>query len=207
MDLALFDFDGTLTTVETLPRFVRAAGPPARVRAARWRLAPLVAGYRLGLVSGTRIRAAVLRFGFAGFPADRFDAAAREFAARELPGLLHPEALARLRAHRDRGDRVLVVSGNYENLLAPWAASEGIEALGSRVEVAHGRLTGRYDGPQCVLAEKAIRVRAHLDLSAFHHVHAYGDTPEDRPLLLLADTAHYLPGGWPAQGLDPLPAR
>lgn len=204
MDLALFDFDGTLTTVETLPRFVRAAAPPDRARAARWRLAPLVAGYRLGLVSGTRIRAAVLRFGFAGYPADRFGAAARDFAARELPGLLRPEALARLRAHRDRGDRVLVVSGNYEDLLSPWAAGEGIEALGSRVEVRDGHLTGRYLGPQCVLEEKAVRVRAHLDLTAFDRIHAYGDTPEDRPLLLLADVAHYLPGGWPA-GLEPLP--
>lgn len=205
MDLALFDFDGTLTTVETLPRFVRAAAPPDRVRAARWRLAPLVAGYRLGLVSGIRIRAAVLRLGFAGFPADAFEAAARDFAARELPGLLRPEALARLRAHRERGDRVLVVSGNYEPLLAPWAASEGIEALGSRPEVREGRLTGRYDGPQCVLGEKAARVRAHVDLAGFGRIHAYGDTPEDRPLLLLADVAHYLPRGWPPAGLDPLP--
>lgn len=201
--LALFDFDGTLTTRETFPLFVRAATPRERLRGGRWRLAPTVLGYRLGLVSGLRVRAEVTRIALAGVPEADVLAAAAAFRREQLPGLLRPEALARLRAHRDRGDRVLVVSGNYESLLAPWCASEGIGCLASRVEVVQGRLTGAYAGPQCVLEEKARRVRAAIDLSAHGRIHAYGDTPEDRPMLLLADVAHYLPRGWPA-GLDPM---
>ena len=201
-DLALFDFDGTLTRCETFPRFVRSVVPPERLRWGRWRLAPLVAGYRLGLVSGSRIRAAVVAQALAGMDATRFEAAARDWARTELPALLRPEALARLRAHRDRGDTVRVVSGNFEALLAPWAAGEGVVALGSRLEARGGRLTGRYAGPQCVLEEKVARIRAELEPSRFDRIHAYGDTPEDRPMLLLADVAHYLPRGWP-EGLAP----
>lgn len=202
MDLALFDFDGTLTTCETFPRFVRSVAPPGRQRAARWALAPLVAGYRLGLVPGTRVRAEVVRRGLAGLDEARFNAAARDWAGRELPGLLRPQALARLRAHRARGDTVLVVSGNFEVLLQAFAAAEGAVALGSRLEARDGRLTGRYAGPQCVLEEKVVRIRAELELSRFGRIHAYGDTREDRPMLLLADVAHYLPRGWPAS-LEP----
>jgi HAD superfamily hydrolase (TIGR01490 family) len=201
-ELALFDFDGTLTQGETFPPFVRSVVPAERLRAGQLRLAPLVLGYRLGLVSGTRIRAAVVARALAGMDAADFEDAARAWAGRELPGLLRPAALARLRAHRDRGDTVRVVSGNFEALLAPWAASEGVVALGSRLEVRDGRLTGRYAGPQCVLEEKVARIRAELELSRFARIHAYGDTPEDRPMLLLADVAHYLPRGWP-EGLDP----
>lgn len=201
-DLALFDFDGTLTSGETFPPFVRSVAPPARQRRGRWALAPWVAGYRLGLVSGLRIRAEVVRRALAGLDEAGFAAAARAWATRELPGRLRPEALARLRAHRDRGDTVLVVSGNFEALVQPWAASEGVLALGSRLEASAGRLTGRYLGPQCVLEEKVLRIRAQTDPSAFDRVHAYGDTPEDRPMLLMADVAHYLPRGWPG-GLAP----
>lgn len=196
-DLALFDFDGTLTQCETFPRFVRSVVPAERLRAGRLRLAPLVLGYRLGLVSGTRIRAAVVDRALAGMEQSEFVAAARSWARDELPGTLRPPALARLRAHRDRGDTVLVVSGNFEALVAPWAASEGVVALGSRLEVRDGRLTGRYAGPQCVLDEKVARIRAEVEPSRFDRIHAYGDTPEDRPMLLLADVAHYLPRGWP----------
>lgn len=202
MDLALFDFDGTLTTQETFPRFLRGFVPAERQRAARWALAPLVAGYRLGLVPGTRVRAEVVRRGLTGADEATFNAAARDWAVRELPGLLRPQALARLRAHRARGDTVLVVSGNFEVLLQAFAKAEGAVALGSRLESREGRLTGRYAGPQCVLEEKVLRVRAEVDTSTFSRIHAYGDTREDRPMLLLADVAHYLPRGWPAS-LDP----
>ena len=202
MDLALFDFDGTLTTQETLPRFLRSVVPAERQRAARWTLAPLVAGYRLGLVPGTRVRAEAVRRGLAGMDHAAFETAARDWAARELPALLRPQALARLRAHRARGDTVLVVSGNFEVLLQGFAAAEGALALGSRLEVREGLLTGEYAGAQCVLEEKVLRVRAEVDTGSFSRIHAYGDTREDRPMLLLADVAHYLPRGWPAT-LDP----
>jgi HAD superfamily hydrolase (TIGR01490 family) len=197
-ELALFDFDGTLTTGETFPAFVRSVVPEDRQRAARLRLVPLVAAYRLGLASGTRVRAAVVRMGLAGMDAAAFEAAAAEWSRRELPAWLCPQALQRLRTHRDRGDTVLVVSGNFEALLRPWAEAEGVQVAGSRLEVMDGRLTGRYAGPQCVLAEKVVRIRELVEPSGFARIHAYGDTPEDRPMLLLADVAHYLPRGWPA---------
>lgn len=196
-DLALFDFDGTLTHGETFPAFVRSIVPADRLRWGRLALAPLVAGYRLGLVSGTRVRAAVVKRGLAGLPEADFMASARAWAHAGIPSLLRPAALARLRAHRDRGDTVLVVSGNFEVLVQAWADTEGVEAIGSRLQAQAGRLTGHYAGQQCVLQEKVARIRARLQPSDFDRVHAYGDTPEDRPMLLMADVAHYLPRGWP----------
>ncbi len=52
MGLALFDFDGTITTREMLPAFVYSAVPPQRLRIGKLRLAPWIAGYRFGWVSG-----------------------------------------------------------------------------------------------------------------------------------------------------------
>ena len=52
-------------------------------------------------------------------------------------------------------------------------------------------LTGRYQGRQCVLEEKVRRVRERYDLTRFSALHAYGDTPEDRPLLAIASTKYY----------------
>ena len=52
MNLALFDFDGTITTHEMLPPSVYSAVPPARLRVGRLLLAPWLAGYKLGWVSG-----------------------------------------------------------------------------------------------------------------------------------------------------------
>jgi HAD superfamily hydrolase (TIGR01490 family) len=194
--LALFDFDGTLTTVETFPLFVRFAAPRWRVRLGGLLLAPLVLGYRAGWVPGTTIRAAVARLAFAGMPVARFEAAAREFVAARLPGLMRPEAIARLRACRERGDRVIVVSGNFETLLRPWCVAEGVELLASALDARDGRLSGRYTGPQCVGDAKVRRVRNAVGDWPRACIEAHGDTPEDLPMLAMAATATYRGAPW-----------
>ena len=52
-------------------------------------------------------------------------------------------------------------------------------------------LAGRYQGVQCVGAEKVRRVQAACLPTAFGRVFAYGDTAEDHDLLALADEAYY----------------
>ncbi len=191
MNLALFDFDGTITDREMLPAFVRFAVPPSRLRLWAWLLAPWVIGYRLGWVSGVSIRRKIARFGFRGMSAADYRAAGERFAREALPSVLRPEAMARIAWHRARGDTVVVVSGAYDVYLAPWCRAQGLGLICSSLEILDGRLTGRYAGAQCVGAEKARRVREQYALSSFDAVHAYGDTPEDAELLALADESWF----------------
>lgn len=187
MILALFDFDGTITTRETMPDFVRAAVPRARLRVWGTLLAPWVFGYKLGIVSGTNIREKIARFGFRGMPDAEYRAAGERFAREVLPTVLRPEAMARIAWHKARGDTVVVVSGGLDVYLSHWCRVQGVDLLCSKLEIVGGALTGHFDGAQCVREEKARRVRERYVLRDFSAVHAYGDTPEDAEMLALAD--------------------
>ncbi|MDX1529481.1 MAG: hypothetical protein R3337_12700 [Gammaproteobacteria bacterium] len=70
MDLALFDFDGTITDRETMPDFMFAAVCPRRLAVGKILRLPLVMGYKLGLVPGSLVRSAICRFGFRGIPVE-----------------------------------------------------------------------------------------------------------------------------------------
>ncbi|MGY3265089.1 HAD-IB family hydrolase [Lysobacter sp. HA35] len=191
MDLALFVFDGTITTRETYPPFMHAVVPRWRLALGYPPLAPIILAYRRGLVSGNVARAAIARIGFAGMSAAAYDAAGVAFARDAVPALLRPEAMARIDHHRRRGDTVVVVSGNFDALLKPWAATHDLPVLCSTMERRNGRLTGRYDGEQCVRQEKVRRVREAFDLSKFDSIHAYGDTIEDDAMLAMAHHAYF----------------
>lgn len=191
MILALFDFDGTITTRETMPDFVRAAVPRARLRLWGTLLAPWVAGYKAGLVSGSNIREKIARVGFRGMREADYRAAGERFARDVLPTVLRPEAMARIAWHKARGDTVVVVSGGFDVYLSHWCRAQGVELICSSLEVVDGALTGRYDGAQCVREEKARRVRERYVLRDFSAVHAYGDTAEDAELLALADESWF----------------
>jgi phosphatidylglycerophosphatase C len=191
MDLALFDFDGTITTREMLPDFMTLAVPSRRLAIGKVLLAPLIIGYRLGWVSGSVIRAAIVRFGFSRTPLAALQAHGAAFADAVLPGVLRPEALQRIAWHRERGDTVVVVSGGFDVYLEHWCRAHGLELICSALEHRDGRLTGRYRGRQCVRAEKARLVRERYDLARYARIHAYGDTAEDHELLALAHERHY----------------
>lgn len=189
--LALFDFDGTITTRETMPGFMRASVGRGRRWVGTVALAPLVLVYRLGLVSGTTIRRVVVRVGYRGMPMAALQAAGHAFAMHVLPGLLRGEAMQRIAWHRAQGHTVVVVSGGLDAYLAPWCHAHGLDLLCSSLEQRGGVLTGRYLGPQCVLAGKVRRVRGRYDLASYSVIHAYGDTHEDHALLAIAHCRHY----------------
>ncbi|MEW9571619.1 HAD family hydrolase [Rhodanobacter sp. Si-c] len=191
MNLALFDFDGTLTTRETFGDFMRHAVPPLRRALGIPMFAPMLAAYKLGLVSGTHIRHHVTAFGFRGVPAVHVHAAGERFAAEVLPSLLRPKAMQRLAWHQAQGDKVVLVSGGLDFYLAPWCRQHGLELICSSMETRGNHLTGRYHGVQCVGAEKARRVRERHDLGAYDTCYAYGDTHEDAAMLALAQRRYY----------------
>ncbi|MFT3669483.1 MAG: HAD family hydrolase [Pseudoxanthomonas sp.] len=189
-DLALFDFDGTLTTRETFPDFMRYAVARPRLIVGGALLAPVVFGYRRGWVAGNPTRASIVQVGLRGVDAARLRAQGEAFAREVLPGVLRPEAMARLAWHHDRGDRVVVVSGGLDVYLAPWCAAQGVELLCSRLAERNGRITG-YAGAQCVGEQKVRRVRALCDPQAYAAIHAYGDTHEDQAMLAMAHHRTY----------------
>ena len=189
-DLALFDFDGTLTTRETFPAFMRYAVVRPRLLAGGVLLAPVVFGYRRGWVAGNPTRASIVQMGLRGVDAERLRAQGAAFARDVLPGVLRPEAMARLAWHRQRGDRVVVVSGGLDVYLAPWCADQGVELLCSVLAERGGRITG-YAGLQCVGEEKVRRVRTLCDPQAYAAIHAYGDTHEDQAMLAMAHHRTY----------------
>lgn len=191
MDLALFDFDGTITTHETMPAFVRATVSRPRLLAGYLLLWPVILGYKLGVVSGSRVRAAIVRVAYAGEPAAWLRERGEAFARDYLDHHLRPEAMRRIEWHRARGDALLVVSGGLGVYLRPWAEAHGLALVCSELERRGDRLAGRYAGQQCVGEDKARRVAERFDLSAFERIHAYGDTAEDAQLLAMATDRFY----------------
>lgn len=191
MDIALFDFDGTITDREMFVAFLEHAVPRRRLAIGKLALAPLVVGYKLGVVPANTIRAAAVRVSLSGISCAAVDNYAETFASDVLPPVIRPVALERIRWHQARGDLVVVVTGALEVALRPWCDQHGVELLGSVLEQRSGFLTGRYSGAQCLREHKVSRVAERYELSQYGAVHVYGDTPDDFALLSLAHHGHY----------------
>lgn len=190
MDLALFDFDGTITVNDTFTAFLPHALSRRHILLGRLLLAPVVVGYRFGIVSAPLIRTLVSAFAFRGRDETAIRAAGERYAREHLPRFVRPEALARIQWHKARGDRVVVVSCSLDVYLAAWCQSHGLDLICNELEARGGRMTGRLRDGDCG-PYKSRLILDRYRLGEYAEVYAYGDTHEDEPMLDLANRRFY----------------
>ncbi|WP_312237544.1 HAD family hydrolase [Stenotrophomonas sp.] len=190
MELALFDFDHTVTTGDTYGRFLRRVATPEQLAQAWWKVGPWLLAYRLKLISAERIRARVTRLTFSNRHSDDIATQAAGYARDVLPEMVRPQMLEQIRWHLQQRHTVVIVSGSLDLYLRPWCESLGLGLICNRLESRDGRLTGRYADGDCG-PRKAEHIRQRYDLSRFQRIHAYGDSSEDRPMLALAHDRWY----------------
>ena len=191
MNLALFDFDGTITRGDTFRPFLRYAVRPPRVVVGLVPFVPVAVAYQLGLLSARQARPIASRFTFIGESADTVRDIGRRYAADVLPRTIRPRALERIRWHQEQGDTVVVVSASLDAYLAPWCDSIGVERISTELEERNGRLTGRYCQGDCSGSTKTRLIRERYDLNRYPVIYAYGDTEDDRQMLELAHRRYY----------------
>ena len=185
MELALFDFDHTVTTCDTYGRFLRRVATAEQLAQAWWKVGPWLLAYKLKLISAERIRARVTRLTFSNRHSDDIATLAAGFSREFLPEVVRPEMLEQIRWHREQQHTVVIVSGSLDLYLRPWCEQLGLQLICNRLESQDGRLTGRYAGGDCG-PRKVEHIRRQFDLSRYVRIHAYGDSSEDKPMLALA---------------------
>ncbi len=189
--IAAFDFDGTISTTDSLRVFVRDTVGTTRFVAGAVLASPWLIGAALRLVDRGTAKAAFLRATLGARTRAQLEDDAQRFVTQQLPRLLRPEMLARLRQHRTMGHRVVLVSASPDLYLRPWAASVGFDAVLS-TELAfdeQGRFAGRFAQPNCWGPEKVRRLEAWWANSPPRVLFVYGDSRGDKEMAERADHA------------------
>lgn len=188
-EICAFDFDGTLTTRDTLLAFIRYAKGTHAFLWGFLRHAHLLVLMKLGLYPNWKAKQRVFSYFFRGMPLEVFDTLCRQFAA-DNRHLLRPEGVKTIRQDLADGAEVVIVSASIDNWVQPFFPK--VKVLGTQIEVIDGRLTGRFLTPNCYGQEKVRRILTlHPDRSAYH-LTAFGDSRGDREMLAFADEAHMI---------------
>ncbi|MBS1602540.1 MAG: haloacid dehalogenase-like hydrolase [Bacteroidetes bacterium] len=195
--IAFFDFDGTITTKDTLLEFIRYDKGAPLFWLGFLLSAPWILAYKLKVISNQKGKERVLSFFFKNRPLDDFQASCDRFSSEMLPGLLRPKALDELKKLKELGAEIVIVSASPSNWIRKWADSIGASLIATHLSVTtkKGRtvLTGSIEGANCHGREKVRRIQLNHQLDEYTEIYAYGDSSGDRPMLALGKIAFYKP--------------
>jgi len=189
--LSVFDFDGTLTRHDSfLPFLWFAFGTLGFLR----RLSALVLpglDFLFRRIDRDELKARLIAVFLRDIDANWLSARAEAYCRFTWDYLLRPEALRGVAAELDSGAEVTLCSASPALVLRPFAERLGVGLIGTELEVANGRLTGRLLGGNCRAEIKVLRLRAKYGPLSAYWLRAWGDTQGDHALLQAAQDPHW----------------
>ena len=186
LNLALFDFDGTLYPKDSFTGFIFYTLSKRHIVKKGFKILPWIQAYYLKLYPAHAMRPRLFQSMFKDISANFLQNLAQEYA-QQLIQNLDQELLQQLRLHQQNGDRVVLVSASVDLYLVPICKALNIELICTTTEIKDGLLTGHYSSADCSCEQKKLRILQKYNLADYGFVYAYGNSEEDLDMLLLAD--------------------
>jgi HAD superfamily hydrolase (TIGR01490 family) len=188
--LALFDFDGTISSKDSFLYFLRYTHGPAAIMYNVISVLPFMVAFKLGLMSNEAAKRKLFAAFYRGTTKKQFDLWTHGFLT-EINSYIKPKAMDRLEWHKERGDRVIVISAGFDLILSHWCDQEGIELIATIIDVDENVITGSFKGRNCYGIEKVNRIKALLDLSEYEPIYAYGDSSGDLEMMKISNNPNH----------------
>ena len=190
--IAVFDFDGTLTTRDSLFPFLHYLVGSKKYYQEILKVSPILIGYAFKLIANSPAKEAVIGHFIENKSCTEVQDMAENFATQIIPKMLRPQAIQRLKWHQIQGHQTIVISASPEIYLLPWAKAAGFDlVIATKLQIEGERFNGKFRGKNCYGQEKVQRLKAMLGDLNQYCLYVYGDSDGDRPLLEHATYGYY----------------
>jgi len=191
--LVIFDFDGTITTEDTINHFCAFHAGKLRVIMFFITQAYSVLKYMIGTCTNARIKSMILNAFFGGMPYAEFVNIAERYADMALPFIENGACIKKIEWHKSQKHRIAIVSASPKEWIIPWAKKYGIEdIIASEMEIIDDIVTGNIsEEDNCYGANKLAFLRKKISNFADYYIYSYADSRSDAAILSIADKAFY----------------
>ncbi len=95
-NIVLFDFDGTITTHDSLIKFIRFSVGDVKTVLGMMVLLPMLIKYKLKLIPNYKAKQYMLLYFFKGMNEQQFKNVAKEYSLKHIVTILRPKAMEKI---------------------------------------------------------------------------------------------------------------
>ncbi|MBD8348633.1 HAD family hydrolase [Dysgonomonas sp. HGC4] len=185
--IAAFDFDGTITTKDTLFDFIRFYIGKHNLLKGLIILSPILISYKLGFTRNDIAKQKLFSYFFKDKSIQEFNKVSIDYAKR-IKEIVRPEILEKIKWHQAQNHIVIIISASIVNWIKPWASEMNIKTvLGTEIEVKNNIIEGVFSSKNCYGQEKVNRLIAQYPNRDEYVLYGYGDSRGDKELLAFSD--------------------
>ncbi len=189
--IALFDFDGTITTKDTMLELIKFQFGDTGFYRGMLMISPWLIGLKAGWIDSQKAKEKLLSFFFKGMSIHDFEKICRRFSEERLPALIRKEALQKILELQEKHFTIVVVTASADSWVKFWCDKNNLPYLASEMQVLDEKITGKLKGANCNFFEKVNRIKAAYNLEEYIEIHAFGDSSGDKEMLAIATHPFY----------------
>lgn len=188
----VFDFDGTLTTKDSLKEFIIFAKGKSKFIFGLIYCAPILLAYICKLYPNWKAKQYLFSYFFKGMRYEEFKTIGRNFSER-INDFTRNDIVNKLIEYNKK-HQVYIITASIEDWIIPWASKwEGPKVIGTKVEVnIEGKLTGRFLTKNCYGKEKVNRLLEAETNREEYYLIAHGDSNGDKEMEKFADKFYWV---------------
>jgi len=185
--IAAFDFDGTITTKDTLFDFLIFYFGRRKLLAGLFVLSPILVLYKMGIIKNNVAKEKLFSYFFKNKKYIDFINKCEEYKTR-IDQICKNAILDKIKWHQEQDHTVIIISASISDWIKPWALKIGIDyVLGTEIEIKDNHITGKFASPNCYGQEKVNRLLSLYPDKDNYILYAYGDSRGDKELLEYSD--------------------
>ena len=185
--IAAFDFDGTITTKDTLFDFVKFHVGSKNFYKGLIFLSPILILYKLGFIRNDIAKQKLFTYFFKNISIEVFNKVSEDYIKR-IQKIIRPEIINKIKWHQNQNHTVIIISASISNWIQPWVKTMDVEkVLATEIATIDDLIMGTFSTANCYGQEKVNRLFVEFPNRAEYVLYAYGDSAGDKELLALAD--------------------
>lgn len=191
--LALFDFDGTITVMDSTLSFYKFLYNSKVLFLYNHYFLCLhyVMLYRLKLISYLILKKKRLDIHTSKFNDSEILKLSEEYYKKYFFKLLNPKAIDRINWHKNQGHELWVISASYDFLLQKWSMENGLNLITNKTSLDNCKR--QINGMDVNYESKVEYLKLKVDLESYSDIYAYGDSDGDKAMLDIANFKFYKP--------------
>lgn len=188
--LYLFDFDGTLTTKDTMFEFLKFYNP-RKFRVQFLKFIVLFAFVKMKISDAETVKKSFISSFLKNEKKSVLEARANAFCEENFSKIMRPNALEFIKNIQPEKTESYIVSASLDIWVRPFAEKLGLKLIATRAEFKDERFTGNFVGKNCNGAEKVDRIITEIAGKKYDKIIAFGDTAGDKEMLAFSDEGHF----------------
>lgn len=185
--IAAFDFDGTITSKDTLFDFIAFYFGTKKLLTGLIILSPILILYKLGFIKNNVAKQKLFSYFFRNKSIIQFNENCNKYSKR-INSIIRKEIINKIRWHQEQGHITIIISASIKNWIEPWATEMKFDKiLATEISITNNTITGEFSSPNCYGQEKVNRLLSEYPAKNEYILYAYGDSNGDKQLLELAD--------------------